>query len=296
MKLNDISFLVQGPSISIDTACSSSLSAVHIMKDLSAHHNQHRGIVTASLLTVDPATIGMLTASAMLAPDGRCKTLDATADGYVRGEASIALGLSRYTGTESPAEHHIYGLVLGSAVNQDGRSSSLTAPNGPSQQEVILLALDSAHIETSEVSMLEMHGTGTALGDPIEVGAALAVLGGRTKEGSTSGQRNMLSLSAVKSHVGHAEPAAGAAGICRAAFAVSSQCSKEILHLTSVNHYIVPALEQVRGVDVHASRQPCGSSGIQTVGISGFAFQGTNAHVLITKNRQVGLFSSFCLA
>ena len=124
---------LKGPSASIDTACSSSLSAMHLGKSMLHERRCGTTLVTAALLTVDPSTIWMLTGASMLTPDGRCKTLDARADGYARGEACVtmALGLCESVGSDCNA------IILGSAINQDGRSSSLTAPNGPSQQSVI---------------------------------------------------------------------------------------------------------------------------------------------------------------
>jgi acyl transferase domain-containing protein len=109
----------------------------------------------------------------MLAPDGRCKTLDAAADGYVRAEACGLLLLASETASEFGGAAAV---LAGSAVNQDGRSSALTAPNGPAQQEVIQAALRAAGVDAGAVTALQMHGTGTPLGDPIELGAALEVL------------------------------------------------------------------------------------------------------------------------
>ncbi|KAK9864441.1 hypothetical protein WJX84_010043 [Apatococcus fuscideae] len=199
---------LKGPAVSLDTACSSTLSATSLASSMLWGGRCKRGLVTASLLTLDPATISMLTAANMLAPDGRCKTLDASADGYVRGEAVVSMGLSlRDAGDVWGAA----GVVLGTAINQDGRSSSLTAPNGPSQQQVIRLALQDARVVPADLAALEMHGTGTPLGDPIEVGAAATVL----SEGRAFHGHDLLGLSAVKNVLGHSEPAAGAAGLHR---------------------------------------------------------------------------------
>ena len=269
----------------------------------------------------------MLTSAAMLAPDGRCKTLDAAADGYVRGEACVTLGLSarelsggRDGGRDlgsggGPA----YAAVLaGSAVNQDGRSSSLTAPNGPSQQAVVRLALGDASLAPADVATLEMHGTGgrcrvqrrrhsplfclsrcrgfalialppacipagTALGDPIEVGAALAVF--NAKRGLLPAPP--LELSAAKSSLGHAEPAAGAAGLLRALHRLHSGSAVGILHLSAANPHIAGSLEQQRAASPAAMlwmpRGPSCSGVEGAVGVSGFAFQGTNAHVVLAR-------------
>ena len=150
----------------------------------------------------------------MLAADGRCKTLDAAADGYVRGEAVGALLLQA---TSAAGQHRALALFRGSAVNQDGRSSSLTAPNGPSQQEVIRASLAFAGMAAADVTHLQMHGTGTPLGDPVEVGAAAAVL--------VDGSRRALPLAAstAKSWIGHTEAAAGVMGLTHASVALSHQ-------------------------------------------------------------------------
>ncbi len=155
----------------------------------------------------------------MLAADGRCKTLDAAADGYVRGEAVGALLLQALH--EADADHAL-ALFAGSAVNQDGRSSSLTAPNGPSQQEVMRGALGFARLAAAEVTHLQLHGTGTPLGDPIEVGAATTVLVDGPSAGSLK-RAAPLAASTAKAWIGHTEAAAGAMGLTHATVALSHQ-------------------------------------------------------------------------
>ena len=141
----------------------------------------------------------------MLALDGRCKTLDAAADGYVRAEAAGALFLEMMPESHLlQQQRQVTAVVAGSAVNQDGRSSGLTAPNGPAQQEVLRAALAAAGLAATAVSTVQMHGTGTSLGDPIEVGALAAALVDRRQGGAP------LVLMAAKSWSGHAEPGAGA--------------------------------------------------------------------------------------
>ncbi len=267
---------LKGPSVSVDTACSSYLSAVHLGRHMIEEGRCKVGVVTAALLTLDPATIGMLTAASMLAPDGRCKTLDASADGYVRGEACITISMSQ--GSQAPLA-----VIAGSACNQDGRSSSLTAPNGPSQQEVLSLTQRNARLTPAEISAVEMHGTGTALGDPIEVGAIAAVFG------SSSEKRvNRLEFSAAKSHMGHAEPAAGGVGLQRALVSIGCLATVGTLHLSEVNPYVVGALEQCKTPLAWMPRTPSSQHAAATIGISGFAFQGSNAHVIVGKQSNAG--------
>ncbi|KAL4457259.1 hypothetical protein ABPG75_012124 [Micractinium tetrahymenae] len=279
---------LKGPAISLDTACSSSLSGSLLLRRMLLEGRCRRGLVTSALLTLDPATISMLTAASMLAPDGRCKTLDAAADGYVRGEACVTLGMSARPALDladsglPPAA-----VVLGGAINQDGRSSGLTAPNGPSQQQVIRLALGDAQLGPADVSSLEMHGTGTSLGDPIEVGAILAVFGS-SSPALAAGRRQVLMLSAAKSSVGHAEPAAGAVGMLRSMHRLHSSATVGIMHLTAVNLHVASSLEhQGGGPAMWLPRCESGAPGSVgaggSVGMSGFAFQGTNAHLIMSR-------------
>ena len=158
--------------VSIDTACSSSLVGSHVALN-SIVSGESKSVSTCGVnVTLSPLTTELFTRAGMLAHDGRCKALDSRADGYVRGEACVAVEL-RLVNMSTKSGH---GAICGSAVNQDGRSSSLTAPNGPSQQRAIRAALQMAGLNGAIVAGLELHGTGTPLGDPIEVGAGHAVL------------------------------------------------------------------------------------------------------------------------
>jgi hypothetical protein len=229
-----------------------------------------------------PSTMSMYHAAGMLTPDGRCKTLDAAADGYVRAEAASALALRAVGSLEAaagaePNPSKFTVLVLAAAVNQDGRSSSLTAPNGPAQQALIRSALHAAHLAAPKVGLLQMHGTGTALGDPIEVNAALtALMAKRTRADGP------LALSAAKAAMGHAEPAAGAVGLASAILSLESGAAPMMMHLRSVNPYVAQCVEgggKVAGCNaVSAPRYtaPAPTSnprGRAVAGVSGFAFQ-----------------------
>jgi acyl transferase domain-containing protein len=161
--------------------------------------------------------------SGMLAADGRCKTLDASADGYVRAEAAGAM-LLELAAEAHLAESKATMLLLSSAVNQDGRSNGLTAPNGPAQQEVLRAALGTAGLAPQAINAVQLHGTGTSLGDPIELGALAAVFAGAQSA-------KPLALMAGKSLVGHSEPAAGMMGLAHAHLSVASGASLPILHL-----------------------------------------------------------------
>jgi len=166
-------FNLHGPCISIDTACSSSLVAAHYSVSDLRSGTADAAISAGVNLTLSCKKAAAFTITGMLTPDGRCKTLDSAADGYVRAETCVVhlLQILDEEGGEECADHLV--CLVGSSVNQDGRSSSLTAPNGPAQQAVLRESLHVAGLAAGEVGALEMHGTGTALGDPIEIGAAL---------------------------------------------------------------------------------------------------------------------------
>ena len=220
----------KGPSVSVDTACSSSLVGAHMAR-LSMLQG---GCATASTagvkLILTPHTSAMFNRAGMLTADGRCKTLDAHADGYVRGEAVVSLviqlsvsGSSMDSGLPAPGSApQALCLLAGSSTNQDGRSSTLTAPNGPAQQAAVRQALLSGGCAAASLAVVQLHGTGTPLGDPIEVGALAAVLGGTASR---------VTLAAGKTSVGHTEPAAGVVGVAHAAQALASGVVQPVLYL-----------------------------------------------------------------
>ena len=214
-------FGFKGPAMSVDTACSSSLVASHLAATAVFSGTASGGLVAGVGLLLSPDPTTMFQKAGMLAPDGRCKSLDASADGYVRGEAAGVLVLqATVPAAEAALPAAALALFRGSSVNQDGRSSSLTAPNGPSQQEVVRQALRIGGLAAAQLSHLQLHGTGTPLGDPIEVGAAAAVL-------VDSCPRELaLAATTAKSWIGHTEAAAGAMGLAHTALALASQLSQ----------------------------------------------------------------------
>ncbi|NRB36648.1 MAG: polyketide synthase dehydratase domain-containing protein, partial [Rhodobacteraceae bacterium] len=205
--------------------------------------------------------------------------MDASADGYVRAEACI----SSVLGPLQDESQQSSVMVRGTAVNQDGRSSALTAPHGPSQQQVMRMSLQSSGLDAWCVQVLQMHGTGTPLGDPIEVGAASAVLL------SDAGERDFpVHMSGIKSNMGHSEAAAGMAGMVQLVGNLVHKSASPISHLRHLNPHIVGMLSGSKsksaalGVDL--SRAPSSLASVETCvgGVSGFAFQGTNAHALLS--------------
>lgn len=273
---NRISYVLDlcGPSLAIDTACSSSLVALHQARLSLQGGECDLAIVAGVNLILAPETTLVFSQANMMAADGRCKTFDARADGYVRSEGCGVVILKRMPSAQCDNEH-VYALIAGSAVNQDGRSNGLTAPNGLAQQAVLRQALASAKLPASRVSYVEAHGTGTRLGDPIEVAALKAVYGAPTPDHST------LWIGAVKSNIGHLEPAAGIAGLIKAVLAVQHGKIPANLHLRDVNPAI--SLEGTRCALPTAMQAWPDARHERVAAVSAFSFGGTNAHVIVQQ-------------
>ena len=264
---------LEGPALAVDTACSSSLVAVH-----QAVSGLQRGEADLALAGGVNAILSQALTEAffeagMLAPDGRCKTFDAAADGYVRGEGCGIVVLKRLADAEADGDR-IWGVIRGTAVNQDGASSGLTVPNGPAQERVITEALARAGVEPPEVDYLEAHGTGTELGDPIEVNAAAAVYG----RGREAGRP--LLIGSVKTNVGHLEAAAGVAGLVKVLLAMNRGVIPRHLNFERPS----PRMEWERlpvRVTAEATQWPETEGRPVRAGVSSFGISGTNAHVVL---------------
>ena len=279
-----LSFLygLQGPSVAVDTACSSSLVVTHLLKEaleLKADGSAmaDSGLAASVNLILRREANVMFSRAGMLTADGRCKTLDAAADGYGRLEAAGVLTAER---AHEASSGGALARIASSTVNQDGRSSSLTAPNGPSQQRLVADALAISCVSSGDVTSLQLHGTGTPLGDPIEIGAACAVL---FREPACARDVPLV-LAASKSAFGHGETAAGMVGLAQALFGLQLRGIPPVIHLRQLNPYTVVHLEAACP-GVCASRQLAGMATPivvddknVVVGTSSFAFQGTNAH------------------
>ncbi len=264
----------QGPSITIDTACSASLVAVHLAcQSLRARECRMALAGGASLMLMPELTMSFCRAR-MLAPDGRCKTFDAAADGYVRSEGCGVVVLKRLSDALATGDR-VLAVIRGSAVNQDGRSSGLTVPNGPAQEAVVREALAQARLAPSQVSYVEAHGTGTSLGDPIELGA----LGSVFREGRPSNRP--LAVGSVKTNIGHLEAAAGIAGLIKVVLALGRGVIPPHLHLRQPNP-LVDWTHQPLSVPTVATPWP-DSEGPRVAGVSSFGFSGTNAHVIVEQ-------------
>lgn len=273
---NRISYFLnlKGPSLAVDTACSSSLVAVHL-----ACENLRRGDCALALaggvnLILAPDLTVAFTKARMMAPDGRCKTFDDRADGYVRGEGAGVVVLKSLPQAVWDGDR-IYAVIRGSAINHDGLTNGLTAPNPASQQKTVELACRRAGIKPSELDYVEAHGTGTALGDPIEVNALGELLAqGRRTEKSCS-------IGSVKTNIGHLEAAAGIAGLIKTALSIANRAIPPSLNFEKPNRYIrfsdLP-------VQVQAKLEPWPAP-TETfyAGVSSFGFGGTNAHVILSN-------------
>jgi acyl transferase domain-containing protein/SAM-dependent methyltransferase len=263
---------VQGPAIAVDTACSSSLVALHLACQALRSRECDMALAGGVNLILTPEMNINFSKARMMAPDGRCKTFDAAADGYVRGEGVGLVVLRRLSDALAEGDR-VLAVVRGSAINQDGRSSGLTAPNGPAQEAVIRAALADAQIAPSVVGYVEAHGTGTSLGDPIEVGALGAALcAGRSAD-------QPLMIGSVKTNFGHLEAAAGIAGLIKVVLALQSAQIPRNLHFHKGNPHIDWSMWPVTVPTATTPWKPI--DGRRVAGVSSFGFSGTNAHVVL---------------
>jgi acyl transferase domain-containing protein/acyl-CoA synthetase (AMP-forming)/AMP-acid ligase II/acyl carrier protein len=273
---NRISYFLdlRGPSWAVDTACSSSLVALHHARRSLLDRECDLAIVAGVNLVLAPDLTVVFSQSEMMSPTGRCRTFDAGADGYVRGEGCGVVVLKRRADAERDLDR-VAAVIAGSAVNQDGRSNGLTAPNGLAQQAVIREALASAGMAATEVGYVEAHGTGTQLGDPIEMGALKAEYGHRSAAAPT------LWIGSVKTNIGHLEAAAGMAALIKVVLAMEHGRLPPHLHLRQLNPAI--RLEGSRcAIPLRATEWERGGTP-RAAGISSFGFGGTNAHVIVRE-------------
>src|ERR1700761_3043312 len=264
---------VHGPAVVIDTACSSSLVAVHLACQSLRRRESDQALAAGVNLMLTPQNSIATSRWGMLAPDGRCKTFDADADGYVRGEGCGVVVLKRLSDALRDGDS-VLALVRGSAVNQDGPSSGQTVPNGPAQQAVLRAALAAARLEPSDIDYIEAHGTGTALGDPIELGALTEVFGER--DGSAP-----LVLGSVKTNLGHLESAAGIAGFIKTVLSVHHAYIPRHLHFKQLTPNAVEGASRFTIAAEGMSWPAVGRA--RRAGVSSFGVSGTNAHVVLEE-------------
>ncbi|OLT61097.1 type I polyketide synthase [Moorena bouillonii] len=269
-------FGFNGPAISVETACSSSLVSVHLACQSLRNGECDLALASGVNLQLVPELNITFSQAGMLSPDGRCKTFDADANGYVRSEGCGVVVLKRLKQAIADKDK-ILAVVRGSAINQDGASNGITAPNEFSQEAVIQKAISVAGLSPDQVSYVEAHGTGTSLGDPIEVTALKAVYGkGRTSD-------NPLAIGSVKTNIGHTEGAAGIAGLIKVVLSLQNKYIPPHLHLQKLNPYLnldeIPAVIPTEGMEWKQTAP----RGHRLAGISSFGFSGTNAHIILQE-------------
>ncbi|MEM7678743.1 MAG: type I polyketide synthase, partial [Myxococcota bacterium] len=258
-----------------DTACSSSLVAIHQACTSLGRGESSLALAGGVNLLLSPDVSEVFAAAGMLSPDGRCRTFDAAASGYVRGEGCGLLVLKPLEQAQADGDR-VLAVIRGSAVNQDGRSNGLTAPNGQAQEAVIRAALTRARLTPDDIDYVEAHGTGTELGDPIETEALGRVFGKRPSTGSP------LRIGSVKTNIGHLEAAAGVAGLIKVVLALANRRLPGQLHFQAPNPH-APALSGETGLSVlkEAVSWPITAEGQRCAGVSSFGFGGTNAHLIV---------------
>jgi acyl transferase domain-containing protein/acyl carrier protein len=265
---------LQGPTLAVDTACSSSLVAVHLACQSLRNGECDLALAGGVNLMLTPFSHIALSQMQALSPDGRCKTFDAAADGYGRGEGGAVVLLKRLGDAQRDGDA-VLAVVKGSAVNHDGHSSGLTVPNKRAQEKLLRQALATAHVTPEQVSYIEAHGTGTALGDPIEIRALGAVFG--------AVRERPLWVGSVKTNIGHLEAAAGIAGFLKTVLAVQHGQLPPHLHLHTPSPYIEwdeVALQVPTTLEFWPEPR--------IAGISAFGLSGTNAHCIIAAPPAAG--------
>jgi natural product biosynthesis luciferase-like monooxygenase protein len=266
---------LHGPSIAVDTACSSSLVAVHLACQSLLSNECESALVGGVNLILSPSITANFRVAGFMAADGRCKTFDDRADGYVRGEG-VGVVLLKPLAKALDDGDSIYAVIRGSAVNHDGRTNRLTAPSVQAQKAVLLKAYRQAGISPAKVQYVEAHGTGTKLGDPIEAQALGDVLGADREND------DFCAVGSVKTNIGHLEAAAGIAGLIKTALALKHQIIPMNLHFQKPNSYIPFDSLHLR-VQQTPGLWPTRPDRRRYAGVSSFGFGGTNAHVVLEE-------------
>jgi acyl transferase domain-containing protein len=284
---NRVSFLLNlhGPSAPIDTACSSSLVALHRAIESIHTGSCDMAIVGGMQVMLSPAAYISFGAAGMLSNDGKCKTFDKSANGYVRGEGGGAVFLKRLSDAERDG-NHIYAVIKATAENHGGKVTTLTAPNSAAQTELLIEAYEKAQVDPATVGYIECHGTGTPLGDPIEIQALTKAFADLYKKRNQTVAAPHCGLSSVKTNIGHLETAAGIAGLLKALLAIQHKQIPANIHFEEVNPYI-----KLDGTPFFIADKLTpweapvvnGASGPRRAGLSSFGFGGANAHIVLEE-------------
>ncbi|MGW3964541.1 type I polyketide synthase [Amycolatopsis sp. NPDC005003] len=263
-------FDLRGPAFSLDTACSSTLVAVHLAARALRAGECDYALAGGGFLALHPFLYVYSSRNALLSPTDRCHTFDTSADGYMMGEGGGMVVLARLSDALRDG-HRVRAVIRGSAVNQDGRSNGLTAPNRGAQVEVIRRALSDAGASPADVDFLEAHGSGTPLGDEIELGALGDVFGDRPAD-------HPLTVGAVKTNIGHTHTAAGIAGLIKTVLVLENGEVPANLNMTDPAEQVL-ASSTVRPATGRASLPDRGRPAV--AGVSSFGWSGTNAHLVL---------------
>ncbi len=279
-------FNLHGPSVSVDTACSSSLVALHQAVQAMEHDECQLCLVGGINILVSPERYIPFSKLNMLSPTGRCRTFDRQADGYVRGEGAGVILLKRLDQALADGDQ-IYGIIKGSAVNHGGQARTLTSPNAFAQSQVIVEACQRAGVLPTTINYIETHGTGTPLGDPIEIHSLKRAVGKLCKELEQEPQVGYCGLGAVKTNIGHLEAAAGMAGMIKVLLAMKHKKLPGINHFSDLNPRIKLAdspfylVEESKNWE--AVTNETGKVWPRRAGVSSFGFGGTNAHIVVEE-------------
>lgn len=269
-----------GPNIALDTACSSSLVAIHLAIQSLRSGESHLALAGGVNLILSPESYIGLCQMHALSPDGRCKTFSEKADGYGRGEGCGVVVLKRLSDAQRDNDT-ILAVLKGSAINHDGASNGLTVPNGLAQQNLIRQALKNAQVQPQQLDYIEAHGTGTLLGDPIEVLSLQEIFKSREQK---------LLIGSVKTNIGHLESAAGIAGLIKTVLAIKHAVIPRSLHAAELNSRIPWQKLDIAVADQQISWTSQERQRI--AGISSFGFSGTNAHLIVAAPPQQTVSSS----
>ncbi|WP_339254521.1 SDR family NAD(P)-dependent oxidoreductase [Paenibacillus sp. FSL P2-0136] len=278
---------IHGPSEPIETACSSSLVAIHRAVSAIQDGSCEMAIAGGVNTLVDPLISVSFAKAGMLCPDGRCKTFSGEANGYVRGEGVGMLFLKRLSAAERDGDH-IYAVIRGTSVNHGGRSNSLTAPNSKAQADLLIDAYRKAGVDPRTVTYIETHGTGTKLGDPVEINGLRTAFQKLYEEtGDSQVEEESCGLGAVKSNIGHLELAAGVAGVIKVLLQMRHKTLVKSLHCENINPYIElqgsPFYIVQENREWKALRDSSGRELPRRAGVSSFGFGGVNAHLVLEE-------------